>query len=113
MIRSVLYLSPKDGDHDRLIEYFRDNRVLEVAADFPGCLAAELQIPQTPSAPALVTALWASTDDYAKWVSYPWRETSGTGIDAVLSDGEGGVGGDVYRVAIAVTSNSESTENAK
>lgn len=105
MIRSVLYLTPKDGDHDRLVDYFRENRVLEVAVEFPGCLSAELQVPEVSSAPALVTALWTSAADYANWVSYPWRMTSGTGIrDVLASDDDGEAGGDVYRVAISVGS---------
>lgn len=112
MFRSVLYLRPKNGEHDKLIDYFKANRVLETAAEFPGCLSAELQIPEARSSPALVTALWSSAADYSNWVNNPWRATSGTGIHSVLADeGDGDDGGLVYRVEIAVASESKASVN--
>ena len=45
MIRSVLYLEPKDGDYDAVVDFYRREDVLGRALSQPGCLGSELQVP--------------------------------------------------------------------
>ena len=60
MIRSVLFLEPLGGDVRAIEQFFVSEGVLEHASATPGFVAAELQLPEDRTAPAMVTALWAS-----------------------------------------------------
>ena len=77
MIRSVLYLEPKDGDYDAVVEFFRREDVLGRALSQRGCLGGELHVPTNGSGPILVTALWESEDAYQGWVTSPVRMVTG------------------------------------
>ena len=73
VIRSVLYLEPKDGDYDAVVDFYRREDVLGRALRQPGCLGSELQVPTSGSGPILVTALWTDPEAYEGWVSSPVR----------------------------------------
>jgi heme-degrading monooxygenase HmoA len=108
VIRSVLYLEPKDGDHDAVVEFYRREGVLDRALIQPGCLGSELLVPTSGSGPILVTAVWLSEDAYRGWVTNPVRaagvaplasllqsrldeSTRGETYEVVLTAGEAGL----------------------
>lgn len=86
MIRSVLYLHPRDGDAQAVADLYRRGGVLEVAVAQEGCLAAELQLPVDAAGPVIVTALWDTPEAYQRWVDNPAREASSTELDALVEE---------------------------
>ena len=101
MIRSVLYVEPKDGDYDAVVEFYRREDVLGRALRQPGCLGSELQVPTSGSGPMLVTALWSSAEAYQGWVSSPVRG-AGSAALAELVQGrlDESTRGETYTVVI-------------
>lgn len=85
MIRSLLYLEPKDGDAQPVVDFYRAHDVLGRAARHPGCLGSELQLPLTAGGPVLVTALWESREAYDGWVADPSRGAWAAELGALLS----------------------------
>jgi heme-degrading monooxygenase HmoA len=101
-VRSVLYLQPRDGDVQALVDYYRREDVFGRAMRQPGCLGCELQVPVDGDGPVLVTALWESPAAYEGWVANPWRQESAGALDALVEGGLGpGTRGQVYEVVIA------------
>jgi heme-degrading monooxygenase HmoA len=101
VIRSVLYLEPKDGDYDALVEFFRREDVLGRALSQQGCIGGELQVPTTRSGPILVTALWESEDAYQGWVVSPVRAASTEPLARLLrSDLEESTRGETYTIVL-------------
>jgi quinol monooxygenase YgiN len=86
MIRSILYLHPRSGDAQAVLELYRRGRVLEVAVAQDGCLAAELQLPVNASGPVIVTALWDDAEAYQRWLDNPARAASSTELDELLDE---------------------------
>lgn len=68
MIRSVLTLRPKAGDHNRVMAYYEQRGILQRAVHAAGCRSAEIQLRIPHHDAIVVTALWASRGDYARWV---------------------------------------------
>ena len=91
MIRSVLYLEPKDGDYDAVVEFFRRDDVLGRALEQPGCLGSELHVPTSGSGPILVTALWEDEDAYQGWVTSPVRAANTEPLARAPPERPGGV----------------------
>jgi len=101
VIRSVLYLEPKAGDYDAVVEFYRREDVLGRALSQPGCLGAELQVPTGGSGPILVTALWQSEDAYQGWVSNPVRAAGAAPLAMFLeSDLDESTRGETYAVVL-------------
>ncbi len=101
MIRSILYLHPRDGDGHALVELYRRGRVLEVAVAQDGCLAAELQLPVAASGPVIVTALWDTPEAYQRWLDNPARAEYSRELEELLdvpADLE--IQGDLYDVVL-------------
>lgn len=103
MIRSVLYLEPKEGDYDAVVELYRREDVLGRALRQSGCLGSELHVPTSGTGPILVTALWTDEEAYEGWVSSPVR-AAGSAALAELLDGrlDESTRGETYTVVIAV-----------
>jgi heme-degrading monooxygenase HmoA len=100
MVRSVLYLEPRAGDHDAVVDYYRRTRVLEDAAHVDGFVAAELQVP-LGGGPLLVTALWRDRHAYERWVGHPARARSAEGLTQLVEGGvEAGSRGALYEVVL-------------
>lgn len=100
MVRSLLYLQPVGEDYGALRAYFKEEQVLETAAQIRGFVTGELQEPIEPGGPALVTALWADADAYQAWLDSPLRNANPERAESafrVLGTDSGG--GTVYRVA--------------
>jgi quinol monooxygenase YgiN len=96
--RSVLYLQPKPGMQNALIDVFRRIDVPGNALMQEGCLSVEVQTPPDPDAPILVTALWTHRGAYEGWLANPWREYSGTELDPFLDGDSSAI---VYDVVLA------------
>ena len=102
MIRSVLYLEPKDGDYDAVVELYRREDLLARALGQPGCLGSELHVPTSGSGPILVTALWESEDAYQGWVANPVRAAGAAPLARLLqSDLDASTRGETYAVVLS------------
>ena len=98
MIRTVIYLQPKDGDEQGVIDYFLGQQVLEHSAEVEGFISSELFRPHS-GGPMLVTATWESPEAYQRWLDHPWRAESNIRINEVLDGGiEVGTKGDIYEL---------------
>jgi len=101
VIRSVLYLEPKDGDYDAVVGFFRREDVLGRALSQRGCLGGELHVPTNGSGPILVTALWESEDAYQGWVTSPVRMDTAEPLSRLLrSDLDASTRGETYTVVL-------------
>jgi heme-degrading monooxygenase HmoA len=102
MVRSVLYLQPRDGAHDALVDFYRRYDVLATAVRAAGCRTTELHVPLDGDGPALVTALWDDEAAYQGWVDHDLRGANGDELMELIDVGDRGVPtGRVYRVAVA------------
>jgi quinol monooxygenase YgiN len=104
--RSVLFLQPKPGMRDALVDVFRRIDVPGHALQQAGCLSVEVHVSPDEHGPVLVTALWTHRDAYDGWLTNPWREYSGNELAPFLEAESSGVvydivlaGGDVSAVA--------------
>ena len=101
MIRSVLYLEPKDGDYGAVVELYRREDLLARALGQPGCLGSELHVPTSGSGPILVTALWQSEDAYQGWVMNPVRAAGAAPLARLLrGDLDESTRGETYTVVL-------------
>lgn len=101
MIRSVLYLEPKDGNYDAVVDFYRREDVLGRALRQPGCLGSELQVPTGGSGPILVTALWADPEAYEGWVSSPVRAAGSAELSELVQGLDETTRGEIYTVVIS------------
>ncbi len=102
MIRTVIYLNPKGGNYQDLIDYFLNERVLEHSAEVEGFISSELFSPKNGGA-MMVTATWDSPAAYQRWLDHPWRAESNTRISEVLEDHiEVTTSGEVYELVHGV-----------
>lgn len=85
MIRTVIYLSPKDGNTQALIDYFYSEKVLERSAEIDGFIDAELFSP-TVGTQIMVTATWENESAYQRWIDDPWRAASNERISELLEE---------------------------
>ena len=99
LIRSVLQLLPKNRDYDSVIEFFREERVLEQSRDSGGLVEATINIPVSRSGPILVIAVWRTASDYDRWLSNPAR-AGFTPRLAALIEGEASAGGATYEIRV-------------
>ena len=102
VVRSVLYLRPKGGDRDAIVDFYRRHGVLERALRQNGCLGAELHVPLQGDGEILVTALWRDAGAYDGWVANPERAAHADEL-AELAEGDfdSGVRGAVYDVVLS------------
>ncbi len=100
MIRSVLYLRPRGGQADDVVEFYRRHGVLERAVQQDGCLGAELQLPSRGSGEVLVTALWRDADAYRGWLENPDRAQGAAELERLLEGFDAGVSGETYQIVL-------------
>lgn len=100
MIRSVLYLTPRDGDGRAVADFYRRHRVLERAAEQDGCLGAELQLPASGVGDVLVTALWRDPDAYQGWVDNPFRSANAGELADLVAGLDAEPRGELYEIAV-------------
>jgi Antibiotic biosynthesis monooxygenase len=101
VIRSVLYLEPKDGNYDSVVDFYRREDVLGRALRQPGCLGSELQVPTGGSGPILVTALWTGPEAYDGWVSSPVRAAGSADLAELVQGLDEATRGETYTVVIS------------
>lgn len=104
MIRSLLYLQPRDCDAKAVAEMYRSSGVLDDAAALEGCLGAELQVPLDGRGPLLVTALWQDSEAYQEWVDSPARADHGEELAKLVEPNPGpGLHGRLYEIVVEAT----------
>jgi quinol monooxygenase YgiN len=102
MVRSVLYLRPRGGNYEAVVDFYRRHDVLGRAASIDGCHGTELHVPADQDGPLLVTALWESGAAYGRWLQDGFRRQSGTELAELLEDmPEPGVGGALFDVVLS------------
>jgi heme-degrading monooxygenase HmoA len=100
VIRSVLFIEPRGGDHDAVVAFYRRSRVLEDAATVDGFVSSEVHVPLEGGA-VLVTALWRDAEAYQRWVDHPARARSAEGLaEVVEGDFDAGVRGTLYEIVV-------------
>ena len=102
MIRSVLYLEPKDGDYEAVVDFYRREDLLGRAVRQPGCLGSELHVPTGGGrGPILVTALWTDPEAYEEWVSSPVRAAGSAELAELVQGLDEKTRGETYSVVIS------------
>jgi heme-degrading monooxygenase HmoA len=104
MIRSVLFLTPRSGNGEAIVDFYRRHGVLERAVEQDGCLGAELQLPAGGGGDVLVTALWRDAQAYQGWLDNPFRSVNADELGALVEDFGDDVRGTLYAVAIEARS---------
>src|SRR5690242_15485772 len=100
-VRSVLLLQPRNSDYQALIDFFKQHDILGLAMREAGCIAAELQVPESASGPVIVTAVWESPEAYAGWRNHPVRARFSADMERLTEPEPRAVSGGVYRIAVA------------
>lgn len=100
MIRSVLYLRPRDDRQSDVVDFYRRHGVLERAVMQDGCLGAELQLPTRGQGKVLVTALWRDVDAYRQWLENPTRAETAAELEPLLDGVEAGISGETYQIVL-------------
>ncbi len=98
LIRSVLQLHPKNHDYESVIEFFREEHVLEQSRDSGGLVEATVNIPMSRSGPMLVIAVWQTPADYDRWLSNPARAAFTPRLAALVEGAPGN--GATYEIAL-------------
>ena len=98
LARSILFMQPREGCREELVNTFERLDVTGQALRQEGCLSVELQVPTDGDAPVLVTALWTRRTAYDGWLDNPWREQSSEELFALLTQPPEGV---VYAIRVA------------
>ena len=57
-VHSVLYLYPKNGDYESVVEFMRTERVTELSQENGGLLASSINVPMSREGPIVVLAKW-------------------------------------------------------
>ncbi len=101
MIRSVLYVKPREGDHQAVVGFYRERRILERASEVDGFISSEVHVP-LEQGPILVTALWRDAAAYRGWLEHPARAAAAEGMASLVEgDFNAETSGDVYEVVLA------------
>lgn len=100
MIRSVLYLRPREGRSADIVDFYRRYAVLERASKQDGFLGSELQLPVRGEGDVLVTALWRDPEAYQGWLDNPDRALHADELAALVEDFHTGISGDIYEVVL-------------
>ena len=96
-VRSALYLYPKNGDYEAILDYFRNERVLEQSRDSGGFLGASVNVPTSRQGPLLVLAAWREEADYRRWLANPARAAMTPALSTLLEQDP--VAGETYSIA--------------
>ena len=82
--RSTLFLQPKPGRRDDLIEAFKRIDVFGHALKHEGCVSIEMLTPDEPNDPVAVIALWTSRAGIEGWLDSPRRAESTRDLDPFI-----------------------------
>jgi quinol monooxygenase YgiN len=109
LARSLLFITPRAGCREAIIDTFARIDVPGHALEQDGCLSVELLAPSEPDAPLVVTALWEDRDAYDGWLANPWRAESTAALEGLV---EGEMRGEVRDVRIAASRAGAATTSA-
>lgn len=99
MIRSTLRLQPLPDGASQVIDFYEQRQILARALSEGGCLAAELHLRLPDRDEVVVSALWASAEDYAAWAGSRSRATEVGDLEELLVPESLPLGaGDVHEV---------------
>lgn len=85
MIRTFLLLHPAVNSLEPLVEYYREQGVIEAAIPY-GLVLGELVHPCVGAASVAVGSLWTDAAAYESWVAAPEREALIRGMATFLDD---------------------------
>jgi heme-degrading monooxygenase HmoA len=100
VIRSVLYLRPRDARHEEIVDFYRRHGVLDRAAAQDGCLGAELQLPTSGRGEVLVTALWRDAAASRGWLDNPARAQNADELGRLIEEFDPRVSGQTHEVLL-------------
>jgi hypothetical protein len=83
MIRTYLILRPIPASLEPLVEYYRQEGVIEAAIPY-GLLLGALAHPRNSSATIAVGSLWTDTKAYDSWLAAPERDALIKGMSGYL-----------------------------
>ena len=86
-VRSILYLQPKSGQRQALIDAFTRLDVFGHAMLQEGCISIELLAPAEENGALAVTALWTGAEGIEGWLSNPWRTESNKQLGQFVEEG--------------------------
>jgi len=72
-LRTFTTFFPHPGARDALVAYFRESNAFLAAVRDTGAFSVEIQAADDPRGPVVITALWRSGADYARWERHPAR----------------------------------------
>ncbi len=75
-VRSVLFLQPKPGHRQDLVDAFQRIDVFGHAMNQDGCVSIEMLAPSELEAALVVIALWTDRSGIEGWLNNPWRAES-------------------------------------
>lgn len=73
MIRTQLYLKPRPGCVQEVLDLYARREILERSLAQAGCIAAEIRIQLPHRQNVVVSAVWESEEAYQSWVQNPSR----------------------------------------
>jgi heme-degrading monooxygenase HmoA len=97
-VRSILYLQPKPGARQHLIDAFRRLDVFGHAMRQPGCISIEMLAPAGENAALAVIALWTGREGIEGWINNPWRAESSRELDQFVEEGPDSA---IYEIVMA------------
>ncbi|MBM4244292.1 MAG: hypothetical protein FJ148_10810 [Deltaproteobacteria bacterium] len=74
-VRIIVTVFPKPGRRNELIALFQSGAALLEAVAASGALSSELQVPDDPSGPLVLTVLCESAAQYVRWTTHPQRRS--------------------------------------
>jgi heme-degrading monooxygenase HmoA len=86
-VRRILYLQPKPGQRQALIDAFRRLDVFGHAMKQAGCISVEMLAPADDNAPLAVIALWTGREGIEGWINNPWRAEASRELDQFVEEG--------------------------
>lgn len=86
-VRSILYLQPKPGQRQALIEAFKRLDVFGHALRQEGCISIEMLAPADENGALAVIALWTGPEGIQGWLENPWRAASNQELGQFVEEG--------------------------
>jgi quinol monooxygenase YgiN len=99
-VRSILYLQPKPGKRQALIDAFQRLDVFGHAMKQAGCVSVEMLAPADENAALAVIALWTGREGIEGWIYNPWRAEASRELDQFVEEGPDSA---VYEIVMATT----------
>ncbi|OZB85004.1 antibiotic biosynthesis monooxygenase family protein [Microbacterium sp. 13-71-7] len=86
MIRTTLYVHPRPGDAQRVIDLYEERGVVGRAMTTPGCHSIEIGLLAPRRQMVVVTAKWDNRESYDTWLNCKDRAADIEALSPLLSD---------------------------